>query len=374
MVKPRPKPASGSNALQAAFARQAIRYKELGSPFNQLVCDLFASQVMPHGPVSAMLNSWPHDPNGRDTVGSQGNAHELLPLQMTAALHGLVLDNKSSTLTQLYPTNNPDHAYQLPTADNLWSAISEALREHKLYFLSRLQLTQQTSDVGQAAIVLCGVLQAVMLTGKHTVRLSELQASAGLNLLPDYYSIHLAESTHGPPDSPVKLTPDWSGNPPPTPAYKIIGRAGSDPSPLAAKNKEHRTRLLSYLCPDQHHRLATCRAAMRIAASVDPGLQTADPVTWLAARLAQPLGDAVHLVFFTDAGRRLDAITQKQCLDVIETAARRATEQSPLAWFRLEPDSENPEGSSIFLTVWPAGKSHLIGRTNPQGDWIHWNL
>ncbi|MGC1440065.1 MAG: DUF2332 family protein, partial [Burkholderiaceae bacterium] len=60
--------------------------------------------------------------------------------------------------------------------------------------------------------------------------------------------------------------------------------------------------------------------------------------------------------------------------DVIETAARRATEQSPLAWFRLEPDSENPEGSSMFLTVWPAGNSHLIGRTNPQGDWIHWNL
>ena len=56
---------------------------------------------------------------------------------------------------------------------------------------------------------------------------------------------------------------------------------------------------------------------------------------------------------------------------LIEKAGKNATESSPLAWLRLEPDGKDP-GAAITLTLWPGGREQTLGRADYHGRWVDW--
>lgn len=361
-VKPRRKASSDQlDALSKAFADQSKHCRKLGSPFMELLCDTFASNPLPPGPVQRKIHSW---------TGDTGALADAVPLRMAAALHGLVLEGKADELIALYPTNDPTQPYVLPDPKVLWAAVNSALTDHKLYVLSRLESAPQTNEVRRSAMVMTGLLH-VASKFDQPIDLFELGASAGLNLYPDAYAHNLGGVICGSPDSPVQLNPKWKGKSPPKAFVRIGERHGCDLNPIGLTERDQQLRLLSYLWPDQHDRIARTRAAIRIAASGTAQLDSDNAANWAKQQLAEPAIGKTRMLFHTIAWQYFDAQTKKETEKTIRDAGKAATEQTPLAWLSVEGDTEKPAGASVHLTIWPGGRKRQIARASYHGEWIH---
>ena len=93
------------------------------------------------------------------------------------------------------------------------------------------------------------------------IRLLELGASAGLNLLADRYCDLVNGDVLGDPASPVRFKEPWDRAPDidlvaAAARMRIINRAGCDRSPLDAGDPEDQLTLLSYIWPDELKRFA----------------------------------------------------------------------------------------------------------------------
>jgi len=361
-IKPRRKANSDQlDSLSKAFADQSKHCKKLGSPFMELLCKTFAGNALPPGPVQRKIHAW---------SGDTGVSADSVPLRMAAALHGLVLEGKSEELIALYPTNDPKRPYKLPNPKDLWDAISAALAEHKLYMLARLENTPQTNEVRRSAMVMTGLLH-VAQKFDQPIELFELGASAGLNLYPDAYGHNLGGVICGSPDSPVQLKPKWKGKAPPKAIVRISGRCGCDLNPIGLSERDQQQRLLSYLWPDQHDRIARTRAAIRIAASGTAQVDSASADTWAEQKIVEPIIGKSRVLFHTIAWQYFDPDTKKNAEKVIRDVGKVATERSPLAWLSVEGDTDKPDGASVHLTLWPGGRKKKIARASYHGDWIH---
>lgn len=103
------------------------------------------------------------------------------------------------------------------------------------------------------------------------IRLLEVGASAGLNLLADRYAYVVGDLELGDPASPLRFVDPWL--PPPTAdlaavgaQLRIVARAGCDVAPLDPRLPDDQLTLLSYIWPDELHRIERMRAALSVAA------------------------------------------------------------------------------------------------------------
>jgi PTH1 family peptidyl-tRNA hydrolase len=137
-----------------------------------------------------------------------------------------VLDKSAPDLAAAYPPNSVSD-------EVLWKAVAAALRMHEERLLTWLDRAPQTNEVRRAAAVIAGIWWALGQIADRPVTLSELGASAGLNLGLDRFSVARDGKVRGPNDAVVALTPEWRGGLPPDPrAIDVLDRAGSDISPL----------------------------------------------------------------------------------------------------------------------------------------------
>ncbi len=89
----------------------------------------------------------------------------------------------------------------------------------------------QTNELGRSAVLIAVGHWLAERYGLPLI-LSELGASAGLNLMWDHYALSLPGGTLGPADPALTLTPDWSG--PHPPGGDATGRRPSRRRPDAA--------------------------------------------------------------------------------------------------------------------------------------------
>jgi hypothetical protein len=185
-------------------------------------------------------------------------------LRLTAALHYLVLSGQAPELAAYYPSAGGDR----PPAE-IWPVVLATIAEHFDQIKQRLRRTVQTNEPGRSAVLFGGLL---WLTERHRrpIRLLEVGASAGLNLLADRYSYVVGDLKLGDPASPLRFVDPWV--PPPTSdlagaagALQIVGRAGCDVAPLDPSHAEDQLTLLSYIWPDELHRIDRMRAALSVA-------------------------------------------------------------------------------------------------------------
>jgi len=342
--------------IRAAFRKHADNCRELGSPFVGLLCELFAEKLKAKGVVAEKLLNWPED--GSAWMGA-------FPLRIVGALHSLVLEERSEELASVFPPNQFDQ-----DVEALWSAVLTVMIEHADYILPRLENAPQTNEVRRAAVLLPGFLTIASLTGLPLV-LSEVGASAGLNLFWDCYGYKLGEMQWGNTASTVQLAPTWTGTAPPSSSIEIRERAGCDLLPLDPKSQEDCTHLLSYIWADQIERITRTLAALDIARKKQVRVEKADVLDWLQKRLANEKVGAAHVIYHTIVWYYLSLDAQKAGETMIRAAGERATGESPLAWLRLEPDDDEP-GAALLLTLWPTGEERCIARADFHGRWINW--
>jgi hypothetical protein len=203
----------------------------------------------------------------------------------------------------------------------------------------------------------------------NPMRVSELGASAGLNLNWDHFAVDINAARLGPSNATVTLAPDWTGATPPMTAPKVIERRGVDLNPVDPAADS--LRLRAYLWPDQPHRRILTDAALALPhARVDK----ADAIDWLAARLPHIAGQT-HMIYTTIAWQYFPTEKQRDGLRMIETAGATATPNTPLAFVQMENDG-GENGAALTLRLWPntcASDAPLtLGRVDFHGRWVDW--
>lgn len=336
--------------LRAAFREQADHCAALDSPFMARLLLLLAEQWPEDTELAKTFRHWTGD------IGPMGAS---LPLRLAGGLHALHLSGKDAPLSAVYPPQSgDDHAFA--------QAVTAALRRHDGFLCAWVRNAPQTNEIRRAAALIAATH---LLASRYTLpmRISELGASGGLNLMFDRFTLRVGNTRLGPKTAAVELTPEWAGKLPVGPAPTIVERRGVDLNPLDPKSQDGAMRLLSYLWPDQTERLSRTRAAIDIHdAKVDRG----DAIDWLETRLAHEVGQ-LHLIYHTIAWQYFPPSTQKRGTEMMEAAGALADDETPLAWVRMEADG-HPRGARLDLRLWPGDRHIELGRVDFHGRWLDW--
>jgi hypothetical protein len=285
-------------------------------------------------------------------------------LRLMGALHYLVLSGHAPGLAAFYPSAGGDRP-----VDDVWPVAEAVMKEHFDQVRARLHRTVQTNEPGRSAVLFAGLL---WLTERHRrpIRLLEVGASAGLNLLADRYSYVVDGRELGDPASPLQFVEPWAPPPPidlaaTASALRIASRAGCDLSPLDPTRPDDQLTLLSYIWPDELRRIDRMRAALSVAAR--------DRVPVAARRASEWLPEAL------DPGREdeLTVVWHSVMLQYVEpeewAAIERALEGHPGA-VRLSMEPALDQDARMQLTVHdPVGAPEvLLALCDDHGLPIRW--
>ena len=340
--------------LRDAFRHQAQSCGRLGSPFMERMLSGLADAWPETGTLAARCTDWPGElgPNGAS-----------LPLRIAGGLHALVLSGRDPDLARVYPPRDVTDA-------GLIAEVLAALDRNEPFLLDWIDRAPQTNEVRRAAAI---IPAAHWIAARHPlpIRVSELGASGGLNLMWDRFAIETDAGRLGPADPALTLTPAWSGTMPDAARIEVAGRAGVDLSPLDVRDADDRLRLLSYLWPDQPHRAELTRAAI---AAFDAGLDSGDAVDWLKTRLDTAHEGQLHLVYHTIAWQYFPPDRQEKGRALMEAAGARATPDRPLGWLSLEHDgdSASKDGACLSVRLWPGDETVTLARADFHGRWVRW--
>ena len=338
--------------LRKGLRAQADICTALGSPFTGRVLNALAEVLQPGTRLTNRLFDWPGDTSA---------AGDSVPLRLAAALHDIVLSNADATLAMQYPP------HPASTNATLAQAISDALRTHCRRIDAWIDRPPQTNEVGRSA-VLIALGHWLAREFALPIVLSELGASAGLNLNWDKYALRICGQSFGPDNPTLTLSPEWHGEIPARSTLCVSQKFGTDLTPIDPTDPAAAQRLLAYIWPDQPDRIARSRAAISVA---DTKIDQADAADWLAHRLSTPLLGQTHLIYHTIAWQYFAPVVRARATEWIENAGANATPESPIAWFGLEADGRSP-GASMSLRLWPGNRFFNMGRADFHGRWVDW--
>jgi hypothetical protein len=337
------------------FAGQRAYCAKAGAETYVAILDGMIADLRAGGPTRRTLAHWD---------GTDASAY---PLRILGALHRLALDGKAPALAALFPT-----AGGMAAPDRVWGVAAQVLAEHVDEVTASCTRPPQTNEVGRAAVLLGGFL-AVAAQVRRPLRLLELGASAGLNLMWDRYRVNAGGFRWGDAAAALELPTAWQGPAPPLSApVAVASRAACDLDPIDIARPEDRARLESYIWPDQVHRLTRLRAACRIAQAVPFRLDKADAADWLERETrVLPVGEAT-VVYHSIFRQYVPAGTRARLRAIMDSAGRRATADAPLAWLALEiADLSRPP--ELTLQLWPGGETRTLATSHHHGEWVQWH-
>ena len=281
------------------------------------------------------------------------------------AIHRLVLQARGPSLAAHYPSAGGGGGPR-----DAWPAFRNMLEEHREELREQVVRPVQTNEVGRSAALAGGFLLVARETGLP-LRVLELGASAGLNLLWDRYHYEADGVGWGDPASPVRIAdPFVEGSLPPleVPA-RVVERGGCDLRPLDPASEDGRLTLPSNGLAHQSRGLWMLREALAVASRLPVRVEAAPAADWLAARLADTRGRCATVVYHSIVMQYLEAAEKDRLRDVFAEAGARASRTAPLARLALEPGGEEAD---LTLTTWPGGAERLLATSGYHGRPVRW--
>ncbi len=351
-----PEPGTARPVAQVAWQlrAQAAACAAMGSPLYAHLLERAAEDVERRGPTWRVLSA--HLAPGR------GDA---LALRFLAAVHRLVLTGRAPALARHYPSAGGSPG---PSA---WEDLRALVEEQGPSLSELVALPCQTNEVGRAAALVGGFLAVAARTGLP-LRILEGGASAGLNLRWDRFRYGGGGAAWGPLDSPVDLSGHWTAPPPHLDAeVTMVERRGCDRSPVDPFTEEGRLALSASVWADQPHRLALLRGAIAIAERLPAPVDEAPLEAWVAKVLAEPRPGVATVLYHSVVAEYLPQAARSSLEEAIAAAGRRATAAAPLAWLRLEPETD-VRRHALTLTLWPDGEEAVLGTCGAHGTAVRW--
>ena len=342
--------------LEERFRLQAGHCRSAGSALTAAVLDGAADELDGDGAVAALLRPLADDPPG-----------SVPALRFAGALHRLVLERRAPALAVHYPSVGG-------TPGDVWPAARAVVEEQLDVLRELVRRPVQTNEVGRSSVLLGGLLEVVRRF-PLPVRLLEVGASGGLNLLFDRYAHEVADGVVlGDPASPVRLARPWKGAPPPGTAVEVVERRGCDPAPLDPTSAEDRLTLTSYVWADQVERFERLRGALQLAAEHRPAVERLGAADFLERELAEPARGVVTVVWHSVVRQYLDPAERQRAGELIAAAGARAGADAPLAHLWMEPERTGPDRYRfrLGLTAWPGGRTDVLADCQGHGPPVEW--
>jgi hypothetical protein len=156
----------------------------------------------------------------------------VIHLRLLAGVFRLVLTGRAPELVAFYPCLGGS-----ASASQAWPVMREVIGAHVDEMQTALAIPPQTNEVGRSAALLAGLFDLVAESGVRRVRLLEVGASAGLNLLLDHYAYRGGSWQFGFADSTVQFINPIQGHVQ-AEDFMITDRAGCDLHPVDATSTE----------------------------------------------------------------------------------------------------------------------------------------
>ncbi len=292
-------------------------------------------------------------------------------LRLLAALHRLVLSGEAPELARYYPSMGGN-----APPEGAWKVAEQTLRDNAAELGAVLRRGVQTNEPGRSAVIF-GVLLWVADRYRRPVRLLEIGASAGLNLLAEHFAYRSSGALLGDPESAHVFEGPWVGTPVEDPAdaqqhLTVVERRGCDIAPIDATSRDGQLALLSYIWPDEPQRLARMRAALEVAEQYPPLVDDAPAAPWLRRVLAERQKSTVQLVWQSVFAQYLTSDDRDQLSLTMEAAGAAATDDAPLVWARMEPSADPLKGFGVSAVTWPGGGESLLARSGDHGPPVRW--
>lgn len=309
------------------------------------------------GPTAEVLRGHEDDP------GPSG-----LALRLAGSIHRLVLAGAAPELTAYYPTTGGSWS-----SDGV-GAVLGLLDQRGAEVRPLLDQAPQTNEVGRSSALLGGLLRSV---AQHPlpVRLFEIGASGGLNLLADRFRCTDDRGGGwGDPQSPVQLDGAWQGGQVPQDvAVEVVERGGCDLSPVDVATEDGRLTLTSYVWPDMSARHARLAGALALAAEEPVVLVRADAASYVEGL---DLADGhLTVVWHSVMWQYVPRPQQERITARLDALGERAAAEAPLVHLFAEPTRREPHDRHRFWVVaqtWPGGERHFLGQMAPHGIPVVW--
>ncbi len=353
--------AGGERNLATRFRRHADAIEGAGrSPLSVALIRGAADDLDSRGILAELLDDVPL-PAGQAPA-----------LRVLGALHRVVLEGLAPDLGRYYPSVGGT----APPAD-AWPVAEATLRTHADHMRIALRRGVQTNEPGRST-VLYGVLLWVADHYDLPIRLFEIGASAGLNLMAPHFAYRVGGEILGTAGSPVFFDEPWVGAPAPDPAAKakrlaIAGARGCDIAPIDATSAEGQLTLLSFIWPDEPDRIARSRGALALAERHRPLVDKVNATPWLAFGLHPRQSGSVDVIWHSVFAQYLSEFERSHLIEQIRMWGTEATTSAPLVWARMEPDKEVTDGFGVRITCWPGGDEILVARSGDHGPPVRWS-
>jgi hypothetical protein len=287
-------------------------------------------------------------------------------LRLAGGLHHLHLTGAEDRLGPIYSGDVTDQA-------NVDAIVAAITQDHDAHLLPWLDGPPQTNEAGRSANFMAALLWLSPKIGAQ-FELNELGASAGINSMMDRYHYDLGGVTVGPKDSPMRITPDWRGPPPPDSPVTIISISGCDQAPIDLSDPASALRVKSYVWPENLDRLARMDAAIALAAVQPPNVVKTDALDWVLERLSAPQDPNVaRVINHSIVWQYIPEDRRQKIRTAIEAAGQKATPERPLAWIMLETNRETFK-HELSVKYWPGPDEwHLLAEAHAHGAWIDWH-
>lgn len=327
-----------------------------GSPFTANILELVRDNLTNGGALAPLVVPWSGNPLA-----------DGLSLRLAGVLHLMARTGRAPGLAPYYPP----HGRAAWDGATIAREVEAAVAANLEFVRDVLTRPPQTNEIGRSAVLMPGYAEIARRTGLP-LRIFEVGASAGLNLMWDRYAYRYGERMVGRADAPLTVSAEWRG---PwcgvVDLPRVVERRGCDRSPIDLQEAGAADRLISYVWPDQVERLTRLEAAIALAQRERPALEKADAAEWLELHLAAPAPGVATIVAHTIVWQYFSKETAARAKAALTQAGERATAEAPLAWLSLEQYAGDvpPE---LRLTLWPGGERQTLARAHPHGAWVEW--
>ena len=320
---------------------QAIAASHAPSPLYAELMSRMADDLDAGGVVSRICRGWEGSPSG-----------SVVQLRLLGGLHRMVLRGDVPELAAYYRT-----AGGTLDASTVWPVAHQVLTARADELADALAIAPQTNEPGRSAALLTGVLHAVRRSGLSRVRLLEVGASGGLNLLVDRFRFEGSDWAHGPVDSALVLRDAVRGPvQQPFPSWSVVERRGCDLEPVDVWQPDGRLRLRSFVWPDHVDRFQRLDAALEVAERAGSGAVEVDRAPageWLEQRLPERSALPALTVVWQSITRLYWPAEE---VERVRAVVRRWGREVPLAHVSMEYEDDDT-GAALWVDLWPGDGS-----------------